>query len=100
MDDLGHQISYLVLKRGTPVYGPDGERLGRVVKVLHVPVKSVFDGIVVETPKGRRFADGPDVAEIHERGVILVHGAEGLVPAPGPVMRRARRMWDLLSGNY
>jgi len=97
VDDLGHQISYLVLRRGCPVYGPDGEKLGTVARVMHVPAKDVFDGIVVQTGSGPRFADGPDVRAIHERGVILEHGAEGLAPAPaGPL----RRVWNLLSGNY
>ena len=68
--------------------------------MLHVPAKQVFDGIVVITAKGRQFADGPDVDRIHEHGVVLKHGAEGLAPAPGALMRGLRRTWDLLSGNY
>lgn len=74
MEDLGHPVSYLVAKRGTPVFSSDGERLGRVVKVLAAPEAHMFDGIIFETswgPSGRRFVDAPEVGEIYERGVIL-----------------------------
>jgi hypothetical protein len=74
MEDLGHPVSYLVAKRGTPVFSSDGERIGRVVKVLAAPEANMFDGIIFETswgPGGRRFVDAPEVGEIYERGVIL-----------------------------
>jgi PRC-barrel domain len=74
MEDLGHPVSYLVAKRGTPVFSSDGEKVGRVVKVLAAPEANMFDGIIFETswgPGGRRFVDAPEVGEIYERGVIL-----------------------------
>jgi PRC-barrel domain protein len=74
MEDLGHPVSYLVAKRGIPVFSRDGERLGRVVRVLAAPEAHMFDGIIFETnwgPGGRRFVDAPEVGEIYERGVIL-----------------------------
>lgn len=74
MEDLGHPVSYLVAKRGIPVFSSDGERLGRVVKVLAAPEANMFDGILFDTswgPGGRRFVDAPEVGEIYERGVIL-----------------------------
>ncbi|HET8815253.1 MAG TPA: PRC-barrel domain-containing protein [Solirubrobacterales bacterium] len=74
MEDLGHPVSYLVAKRGTPVFSSDGERLGRVVRVLAAPEAHVFDGILFNTswgPGGRRFVDAPEVAEIYERGIVL-----------------------------
>jgi PRC-barrel domain len=74
MDDLGHPISYLVAKRGTPVFSSDGERLGRVVRVLAAPEAHMFDGILFDTsrgPGGRRFVDAPEVDAIYERGVVL-----------------------------
>jgi hypothetical protein len=74
MEDLGHPVSYLVARRGIPVLSSDGERLGRVVKVLAAPEANMFDGILFDTswgPGGRRFVDAPEVAEIYERGVIL-----------------------------
>jgi hypothetical protein len=74
MVDLGAPISYLVLKRGTPVYSSDGERLGRVVRVRGDRPTHIFDGIVFDTtlgPGGHRFVDAPEVAEIYEQGVVL-----------------------------
>jgi len=74
MEDLGHPVSYLVAKNGVPVYSSDGEKLGRVAKVLAAPEANLFDGILFDTgwgPGGRRFVDAPEVAEIYERGVIL-----------------------------
>jgi hypothetical protein len=74
MEDLGHPVSYLVAKRGIPVFSSDGERLGRVVKVLAAPEANMFDGILFDTswgPGGRRFVDAPEVDGIYERGVVL-----------------------------
>ena len=74
MEDLGHPISYLVAKRGTPVFSSDGERLGRVIRVLAAPEANMFDGILFDTswgPGGRRFVDAPEVEALYERGVVL-----------------------------
>jgi uncharacterized protein YrrD len=74
MDDLGNPISYLVAKRGIPVFSSEGERLGRVVKVSAAPEANLFDGIVFDTtwaPGGHRFVDAPEVEAIYERGVVL-----------------------------
>jgi hypothetical protein len=74
MEDLGPPISYLVAKRGIAVFSSDGERLGRVVKVLAAPEANMFDGIVFDTswgPGGHRFVDAPEVEAIYERGVVL-----------------------------
>jgi uncharacterized protein YrrD len=74
MDDLGAPLSYLVLGKGVPVYASDGQRLGRVVKVLSAPEANMFDGIIVDTkagPGGHRFVDAPEVGQIYERGVVL-----------------------------
>lgn len=74
MEDLGHPVSYLVAKRGIPVFSSDGERVGRVIRVQAAPEAHMFDGIVLDTtrgPGGRRFVDAPEVGEIYERGVIL-----------------------------
>jgi hypothetical protein len=74
MEDLGHSISYLVAKRGIAVFSSDGERLGRVVKVLAAPEANMFDGIIFDTswgPGGHRFVDAPEVEAIYERGVVL-----------------------------
>jgi hypothetical protein len=116
--DLGDPISYLVLEPGAPVYAADGERIGTVEHVLSVPDDDIFDGLVVETPNGRRFVDAPYVEEIHERGVVLTltaAEADALPePAPHPPMLEAgpedvvpddlrdklRRAWQLISGDY
>lgn len=74
MDDLGQPVSYLVAKRGIPVFSSDGQRLGRVIEVLAAPEAHMFDGILFDTswgPGGRRFVDAPEVGGIYERGVVL-----------------------------
>ena len=74
MDDLGAPLSYLVLKRGVPVFSSDGQQVGRVIKVLAAPEAHMFDGILFDAkrgPGGRRFVDAPEVERIHERGVVL-----------------------------
>jgi len=74
MEDLGHAVSYLVAKRGIPVFSSDGQKLGRVIKILAAPEANMFDGIVFDTswgPGGRRFVDAPEVEGIYERGVVL-----------------------------
>jgi carbamate kinase len=74
MEDLGHPCSYLVVRRGTPVFSSDGKKLGRVVKVHAAPEAHMFDGILFDTnrgPGGRRFVDAPEVGEIYERGIVL-----------------------------
>ncbi len=74
MEDLGEPTSYLAVAKGVPVYSSDGERLGRVVRVLSAPNLDMFDGIVFDTtagPGGHRFVDAPEVGQIYERGVML-----------------------------
>jgi hypothetical protein len=121
MEDLGVAISYLVLKRGTPVYSRDGERLGRVTRVLGDRPTHIFDGIIFDTsagPGGHRFVDAPDVGEFRERAVILrITGADAeQLPEPSanpavmqhggeedaerPLTQKLRRAWDLISGRY
>jgi hypothetical protein len=74
MEDLGHPVSYLVAKRGIPVFSRDGQKLGRVVEVSAAPEANMFDGIVFDTtkgPGGHRFVDAPEVGQIYEGGVVL-----------------------------
>jgi hypothetical protein len=71
MDDDGHAIGYLALPRGVPVHAADGERVGTVRRVLDNEREHIFDGIVIDTPAGRRFVDAPEVARIAERRVTL-----------------------------
>lgn len=88
MSDLGEPGSYLTVKRGVPVYSSDGERLGKVVRVLAAPNLDMFDGIIFDTtagPGGHRFVDAPEVGQIFERGVLLkIDAAEAArLPKPG-----------------
>lgn len=85
MDDLGHPVSYLVAKRGIPVFSSDGEKLGRVIRVFAAPEANMFDGILFDTswgPGGRRFVDAPEVGEIFERGVVLKIEASAVEELP------------------
>lgn len=121
MDDLGAPISYLALDEGVPVYSSDGRELGKVEHVLAEPEEDIFDGFVIDTsvlPGGHRFVDAPEVAEVHERGVVLtldaaaaeqlpepsanpgVLEADGGDAPPGPLQQKLSRAWDLISGNY
>lgn len=87
MEDLGHAVSYLVARRGIPVFSSDGQRLGRVTKVQAAPEADLFDGIVFDTswgPGGRRFVDAPEVAGIYERGVVLTIDAAEAESLPKP----------------
>lgn len=85
MDDLGHPISYLVAKRGIPVFSSDGEKLGRVVRILAAPEAHMFDGVLFDTswgPGGRRFVDAPEVGGIYERGIVLEIDAAAAAELP------------------
>ncbi len=117
VDDLGAPISYLALPRGVPVYDAAGERVGTVDHVLADERVDVFDGLIVDTrprPGGHRFADADQIAELHERGVVLSVGGAALhEPTPAPAAMRAtpddvaasgleaklRRAWDWISGR-
>jgi uncharacterized protein YrrD len=85
MEDLGHPVSYLVAKRGIPVFSRDGERLGRVTRVLAAPEANMFDGIIFDTSRGiggHRFVDAPEVEAIYERGVVLAIDAAEAAELP------------------
>jgi hypothetical protein len=119
MEDLGQPSSYMALKSGVPVYSSDGEKLGKVVRVLGDLDADVFDGIVFDTtagPGGHRFVDGPEVGEIYEGGLVLkldaVAAAELPAPAANPGSVKVnpadlagggggflRRAWNSLSGR-
>ena len=75
MDDDGSSISYKVLRRGTPVRSADGIKLGTVRRVQEAKRENIFDGIVIDTSKGKRFVDAPEVARIAERAVTVTFPA-------------------------
>jgi sporulation protein YlmC with PRC-barrel domain len=115
MPDLGAPIAYLALEEGTPVYSSDGRELGTVEHVLAATDADVFDGLVISGP---RFVDAPEVAEIHERGVLLGIDAAAAESLPEPsenpgalrvdpadaeesdLSEKLRRAWDYISGRY
>ena len=118
MADLGNPASYLTCAQGIHVYASGGEEVGTVAHVLAAPEEDIFDGLVLDTPHGHRFADAPLVEEIYERGVVLSIGAGDVAALPEPSANAAsieadpadvegsalgdklRRAWDLISGNY
>jgi hypothetical protein len=67
MNDLGAPSSYLMLAKGTPVYGSDGSKLGKVDEVRADEEEDIFDGIVVDG----ELITADRVEEIFERGVVL-----------------------------
>lgn len=108
----------MVLQKGVRVESSEGGEVGRVKQVLQVPEKDVFDGIVVSTPTGDRFADADDVGEIYEDLVVLRVGDEAAARLPRPgknagtmtvdpadatdsgVRHTLRKAWNRVSGNY
>ena len=92
VDDDGHAIGYKVLARGTPVRTTDGVQIGTVRRVQDNAREHIFDGIVIDTPDGRRFVDAPEVARIFERAVILTITAEEAAALPEQGSAMAERM--------
>jgi hypothetical protein len=80
--DEGSPIAYTALQRGVAVHAADGTRIGTVHRVQDNAREHIFDGIVVETPGGRRFVDAPEVARITERRVTLTISAEEVAALP------------------
>jgi hypothetical protein len=69
--DDDHQIGYQALPLGVPIVTSDGVTIGSVAKVLDNAREHIFDGIVMNTDKGGRFVDAPEVARITLRQVTL-----------------------------
>ena len=114
MDDLGPPIAYTLLEEGTPVYDRNGERIGVVEHVVADFTLDIFEGVIVHTqplPGTHRYADADQIAELHERGVVLSVERGQLQDPPGRSHRedegddklgsqlesRLRRAWDRLT---
>ncbi len=90
MDGDARRISYQALRKGVPVRASDGEEIGTVEHVLQVPELDVFDGIVLTTADGLRFADADQVADITDRYVVLKLPAGEAERLGRPQARRER----------
>jgi len=122
MPDHGDPISYLVLAVGTPCYTSDDQLVGTVRRILAVPEKDIYDGLILHTDDGERFIDADHATRLYERGVILDVGSDELHHLPAPshnppalgvqpddVVKHSfgeelgeslRKAWDRISGNY
>lgn len=118
MSDLGRPESYLTLEPGTAVHGADGGEVGTVEHVLALEDEDIFEGLVLSTDEGRRFADATLVEEIREGAVVLTVAAADVPRLPEPsenpaavdstpddttpdgLSDKLRRAWDLVSGRY
>jgi hypothetical protein len=116
MEDLGHRVSHLAVPKGVPVLSSDGVEIGKLEFALSDERTGIFDGVVVDTkrgPGGWRFVDAPEVAELHERGIVLKIDAAECENLPEPssnpavmrlgdlsgVQEKLRRAWKSLSGR-
>jgi hypothetical protein len=75
-------ISYLALKKDTPVLSAQGDKIGEVERVLDDPSLDLFDGITVRTGEGLRFADRDVIAEITNQYVRTTAGSASDLPEP------------------
>lgn len=115
MDDLGPPISPLALEDGVPVYDRAGERIGVVDHVMIDEPTGIFDGVIVHArplPGRHLYAHHDQIAEVHERGVVLAVGREDLHAIEDRRARRTRsgesaeprleailrRAWDRING--
>jgi hypothetical protein len=91
--DDGHAVHYSAVQRGTPVYSSDEVEIGKIEEVLDNYREHILDGFVLQTERGRRFVDAPEVARTAERAVTLTitaAEAEELPPPPRPHRRLGR----------
>jgi uncharacterized protein YrrD len=118
-EDLGAVVSYLAVAEGTRVYDRDGERIGVVEHVLAEDDADIFEGLIIHTlplPGRHLFADVEQVAELHERGVLLsvaradlhepgeetrtrTRAAGGDESLESRLQARLRRAWDRIAGR-
>jgi hypothetical protein len=100
-EDLGAPQSFLVLDDGSPVYDPSGEKAGTVAHVLSDDRDEIFQGLVIKTGDGHRYAPASAIEGIYEHGVVLLEPAAGLhepTEDPGDDHEESglRRAWNWL----
>jgi sporulation protein YlmC with PRC-barrel domain len=99
-------IAYTALQPGTPVQTSDGHQFATVQAVLVDEKVSVFDGIVVQTPEGRRFVDADQIGSIYSTYVCTTLSAEQAASLPLPDrstlvdIKPARSMADRLGRMF
>ncbi|MDQ1717207.1 MAG: hypothetical protein QOE89_1160 [Pseudonocardiales bacterium] len=115
MQSLGPPVAYLALAEGTPVFDRNGQQLGVVDHVLADADLDIFHGLIIHTRplSGRRlYADADQIAELHERGVVLaveqgdLHEPSADSGSPRtdgreetPLQKRIRRAWDWITAH-
>jgi hypothetical protein len=107
-EEDGFPIHYAAVKRGTPVYASDGQRVGIVDEMIDNYRERILDGFVIETSDGRlRFVDAPEVARTAEHAVRLTIDSSAVAQLPPPEKapptfspRRGGRLGKLLGGNW
>ncbi len=82
-EDLGAPVSYLVLKDGTAVYDRSGDEVGTVDHVLADEPANIFQGLLIKTGDGHRYAAGDQVDGLFEHGVIVAEPAGRLAVPNG-----------------
>ena len=121
-EEHGQPVAYTAVARDTPVYASDGVLVGRVKRMMAVPEKDIFDGIVISTAEGPRFVDAPETGAMYENAVLLKIDSQEASRLPDPkgnpavmsvgpdeaaqsgtrygIGRAAKRLWGRISGNY
>ena len=118
MEDLGDPIAWLALAESVPVYDRHGARIGVVEHVQADEAMDIFEGLIVHTlplPGRHLFADADQIAELHERGVLLsverdelrkpreqtpAAYARSKEPRESSLEARLRRAWDRISRRH
>ena len=67
--DTETALSYQDAVPGTPVFTRSGKEIGTLERVLEVPGRDLFDGIVIATDWGLRFIDADQIELITIRNV-------------------------------
>lgn len=91
--DLGPPSSYLVAAPRLAVVASDGSRVGTLEHVVADETLDIFEGIVIRIAHvgdRNRFIARDDVAEFHERAVLLAVGPEAIAGLPQPTPAQGR----------